>query len=130
MAGIAAALPAGSLAGNAIRGAQPALDIPASRDSISPSAPPAGPIDTPFVDPATATSARLAAVVDPGGLRREVFGFLPYWEIADPSTTLDWEKLSTIAYFGVGAAANGDLQRTEQPTARRPSAGAAGPART
>ena len=106
-----AALPAGRLAGNAIRGAQPALDIPASRDSIRASAPPAGPIDTPFVDPATATSARLAAVVDPGGLRREVFGFLPYWEIADPSTTLDWEKLSTIAYFGVGAAANGDLQR-------------------
>ena len=55
----------------------------------------------------------------PGGRRRsrrparEVFGFLPYWELADPSTTLDWEKLSTIAYFGVGAAANGDLQRQE-----------------
>jgi hypothetical protein len=48
--------------------------------------------------------------VDPGGLRREVFGFLPYWELADDSTTLDWEKLSTIAYFGVGAAANGDLE--------------------
>ena len=29
----------------------------------------------------------LAAAVDPGGLRREVFGFLPYWELADSSTT-------------------------------------------
>ena len=105
------ALPAGRLAGNAIRAAQPALDSPAAADSIRSSAPPVGPIDTPFVDPSAATSTHLAAVVDPGGLRREVFGFLPYWEIADPSTTLDWEELSTIAYFGVGAAANGDLQR-------------------
>jgi spore germination protein YaaH/flagellar hook assembly protein FlgD len=63
------------------------------------------------VDPSAAISTHLAAVVDPGGLRREVFGFLPYWEIADSSTRLDWEKLSTVAYFGVGAAANGDLQR-------------------
>ena len=55
--------------------------------------------------------ADLAAAVDPGGLKREVFGFLPYWELTDSSTRLDWEKLSTIAYFGVGAAANGDLQK-------------------
>ncbi len=53
----------------------------------------------------------LAAAVDPGGLKREVFGFLPYWELTDSSTRLDWEKLSTIAYFGVGAAGNGDLQK-------------------
>jgi spore germination protein YaaH/flagellar hook assembly protein FlgD len=52
----------------------------------------------------------LAAEVNPGGLRREIFGFLPYWELTDASTTLDWEKLSTIAYFGVGAAANGNLE--------------------
>ncbi len=106
-----AALPAGRLTGKAIRDAQPTNDTPARLDSIRPSTPPSAPIDTPFVDPSAATSTRLAAVVDPGGLRREVFGFLPYWEIADPSTRLDWEKLSTIAYFGVGAAANGDLQR-------------------
>ena len=40
-----------------------------------------------------------------------MFGFLPYWELTDSSTRLDWEKLSTIAYFGVGAAGNGDLQK-------------------
>ena len=66
----------------------------------------------PYVDPgAAAVRADLAAAVDPGGLKREVFGFLPYWELTDSSTRLDWEKLSTIAYFGVGAAGNGDLQR-------------------
>ena len=48
----------------------------------------------------------------PAGLRREVFGFLPYWELSDSSTTLDYTKLSTIAYFGVGAAANGNLEKT------------------
>ena len=56
-------------------------------------------------------SADLAAAVDAGGLKREVFGFLPYWELTDSSTRYDWEKLSTIAYFGVGAAGNGDLQK-------------------
>ena len=35
-------------------------------------------------------AADLAAAVNPGGLRREVFGFLPYWELTDPSTRLDW----------------------------------------
>lgn len=106
------ALPAGRLTGEAIRDTQPGLGAPAGHEPIRPSTRPVGPIDTSFVDPRAAISTHLAAVVDPGGLRREVFGFLPYWEIADPSTTLDWEKLSTIAYFGVGAAANGDLQRT------------------
>ena len=110
--GHAVPLPAGRLTGKSIREARPTLDAPSVRDSITPPARPIGPVDAPFVDPAAATSTHLAAVVDPGGLRREVFGFLPYWEIADSSTRLDWEKLSTIAYFGVGAAANGDLQRT------------------
>ncbi len=46
------------------------------------------------------------------GLRREVFGFLPYWEVTDSSTTLDWDVLSTVAYFSVGATAAGDLLKT------------------
>jgi spore germination protein YaaH/flagellar hook assembly protein FlgD len=104
-------LPAGRLNGSDIRRTQPALGERSATSSAGSPARPIGPIDAPTLDPAAATPAHLAAVVDPGGLRREVFGFLPYWEIADPSTQLDWEKLSTIAYFGVGAAANGDLQR-------------------
>ena len=55
--------------------------------------------------------AQPAAAVDPGALKREVFGFLPYWELTDSSTRLDWEKLSTVAYFGVGALGNGTLQK-------------------
>ncbi|MBI3749895.1 MAG: hypothetical protein HY262_13785 [Chloroflexi bacterium] len=105
-------LPAGRLTGGAIRDGRAVPDAAPGPDWVAPRARPAGPIDSPFVDPSAAISTHLAAVVDPGGLRREVFGFLPYWEIADPSTRLDWEKLSTIAYFGVGATASGDLQRT------------------
>ncbi|MEA2608909.1 MAG: hypothetical protein QOJ75_1152 [Chloroflexota bacterium] len=106
-------LPAGRLNGASIRSAQPPLAAPSSGDQVAPTAAPWSPIDTPTLDPSASVSTHLAAVVSPGGLRREVFGFLPYWELSSPTTVLDWEKLSTVAYFGVGAAANGDLQRTE-----------------
>jgi spore germination protein YaaH len=43
------------------------------------------------------------------GLRREVFGFLPYWELPESTTVLDYDVLSTIAYFGVGADRYGNL---------------------
>ena len=59
------------------------------------------------------TAMQPTAAISPSGLRREVFGFLPYWEVADSSTTLDYAKISTIAYFGVGAAANGNLEKTK-----------------
>jgi spore germination protein YaaH len=64
--------------------------------------------------PTTAAPVDPAAAVSPNGLRREIFGFLPYWELTDSSTTLDYAKISTIAYFGVGAAANGSLERTNK----------------
>ncbi len=56
-------LPAGRLTGGAIRGAQPATDRPAAPDSMAPAARPAGPIDTPFVDPS-------AGIFRPPGRRR------------------------------------------------------------
>ncbi|MDP9482365.1 MAG: glycosyl hydrolase family 18 protein, partial [Chloroflexota bacterium] len=104
----------------------PAPEPPTSPDpagSTDPSIPPA---DRPIVDPADVIVAEpasfvaeppagdvsLAAPVTPAGLNKEVFGFLPYWELSDSSTTLDYSKISTIAYFGVGAAANGTLERT------------------
>jgi len=116
-------LPAGRLTGQAIRNATPGAE-PSTSPSVDPKtepaspaapdqgAPASSPFDSPILDPQAAITADLAAVVDPGGLRREVFGFLPYWELSDSSTTLDWEKLSTIAYFGVGAASNGNLEIT------------------
>lgn len=102
-------LPAGRLTGDAIRKAIPA-PVP-DRALPTGASPAVGAADTPYLDPSAAIPFEFAAAVDPGGLKREVFGFLPYWQLADPTTRLDWEKLSTIAYFGVGAAASGDLQR-------------------
>ncbi|MEO7664104.1 MAG: glycosyl hydrolase family 18 protein, partial [Candidatus Limnocylindrales bacterium] len=51
------------------------------------------------------------ATINPTGLRREVFGFLPYWELSASSTTLDYSVLSTIAYFSVGADKDGNLMK-------------------
>jgi spore germination protein YaaH/flagellar hook assembly protein FlgD len=101
------ALPAGRLSGKALRdGAKVPHLAPAGEPSAA-----VGPADVPYPTRATSIPIDLAAAVDPGGLKREVFGFLPYWELSDSSTRLDWEKLSTIAYFGVGAAGNGTLQK-------------------
>lgn len=47
------------------------------------------------------------------GLRRQVFGFLPYWELSDSSTNLNYSLLSTIAYFSVGADRNGNLLKQD-----------------
>jgi spore germination protein YaaH len=49
----------------------------------------------------------------PNGLRREVFGYLPYWYL-DQANALDYGLLSTIAYFGVAARSDGTLARTAQ----------------
>lgn len=57
--------------------------------------------------------ARTAAKVSATGLRREIFGFLPYWEVDDSSTTLDWRTLSTVAYFSVGCTSSGALAKTD-----------------
>ncbi len=102
---------------------------PAADPSPEPSATDT-PVDQPVVDPSdviaaesaswsstdeTSTEASVfqpAAVIKPAGLRREVFGFLPYWELSDSSTTLDFSTISTIAYFGVGASATGTFEDT------------------
>jgi spore germination protein YaaH/flagellar hook assembly protein FlgD len=102
------ALPAGRLSGKAIRDAAKGRTKPGVT-TVVPSAA-VNPVDLPYVRRAALPVER-AAAVDPGGLKREVFGFLPYWELSDSSTRLDWEKLSTVAYFGVGAAGNGTLQK-------------------
>ena len=78
------------------------------------------PVDAPFTAPASA--ARAAGYTVPGptpafdlaaasGLRRQVFGFLPYWELSGAATKLNYDVLSTIAYFSVGADANGNLRK-------------------
>ncbi|HYH91969.1 MAG TPA: glycosyl hydrolase family 18 protein, partial [Candidatus Saccharimonadales bacterium] len=112
----ARSLPAGRMTGRAMRDLR--NDGLGATDAVE-----AG-IDQPQVDPSTTayattaalvgsddTSVDLTASVSSGGLRREVFGFLPYWELSDSSTTLDWAKISTLAYFGVGADGKGNLQK-------------------
>jgi spore germination protein YaaH len=42
-------------------------------------------------------------------LRREVFGFLPYWELG---STLDYSTLSTVAYFGINLNTDGTLAKS------------------
>jgi spore germination protein YaaH len=103
------ALPAGRLSGRDLRSEAPARQRPDS--------PVVDPADTVAASPPVMTTSSddgsidLAAKVSASGLRKEIFGFLPYWELTDPSTTIDYTKISTIAYFGVGAAANGTLER-------------------
>ena len=63
------------------------------------------------VDPSGDAPTGDAAPFGRSGLRREVFGFLPYWELSDSSTVLDWKTLSTVAYFSVGCTASGNLQK-------------------
>ena len=46
----------------------------------------------------------------PNGLRKEVFGFLPYWMLNGSALDdLNYALVSTIAYFSVGANKNGSL---------------------
>jgi spore germination protein YaaH/flagellar hook assembly protein FlgD len=117
-------LPAGAASGRQIATSrQGAVWAPGSRAPQAASAAgdprPARPIDGPALAPDAIIpadpSGALVTPADPldpptgTGLRRQVFGFLPYWELSDGSTTLNYDVLSTIAYFGVGANANGDL---------------------
>lgn len=82
-------------------------------------------VDQPIADPGTVVDATATswvapdepgmvtpqARVDPGALRREVFGFLPYWQVNSSTLRIQYDKISTIAYFGVGADAAGNLQK-------------------
>ncbi len=121
------ALPAGRVSGAVLaRSAQGTIWAGLQPASGSPGAMPGNgqgtaPVDAPFgpsiqasstsavVAPATTGGAEPAAPVSPSGLRREVFGFVPYWELSASTTTYDWRVLSTVAYFSVGATASGDL---------------------
>jgi spore germination protein YaaH/flagellar hook assembly protein FlgD len=93
-------------------------NVPPSHSPSSP-APDDAPVDAPAAGPGDLQSAVGASAVVPAadeppapaatGLLREVFGFLPYWELADSSTVLDYSVLSTVAYFSVGTDRYGNL---------------------
>jgi len=69
----------------------------------------AQPVSSTTMSPADEPTSAMA--IGAGGLRREVFGFLPYWAIGDSTTVLDWRTLSTVAYFSVGCLQNGALDK-------------------
>jgi spore germination protein YaaH len=49
----------------------------------------------------------------PNGLRKEVLGFLPYWMLdADSLQWMQYQLVTTIAYFGVAAYSDGTLATT------------------
>jgi len=54
------------------------------------------------------SQATLASL--PNGLRKQVFGFLPYWMLnASDLQWMRYDLISTIAYFGVAARSDGSL---------------------
>ena len=80
------------------------------------------PIDAPGGDsiivatPVSATMPQSDPVFDlaaASGLRRQVYGFLPYWELRSAASKLDYNVLSTVAYFSVGASSNGSLKKRD-----------------
>ncbi len=65
------------------------------------------------------TLAQLSAARLPNGLRKEVFGFLPYWMLTDSAlASMNYQLVSTIAYFSVNANMEGNLVKgpTGSPT--------------
>jgi len=120
--GAASAGPATPASPAAEPGAAPSAAPSADPDAVIESSPAAtAPIDAPAVDPSEVPAADGASAVmraaggqpelDGTRLRRQVMGFLPYWEVSD--AVLDYEVLSTIAYFSVGSDKYGNLLKLD-----------------
>jgi spore germination protein YaaH/putative cell wall-binding protein len=91
------ALPAGRISGFEILG----LDEPATATGT-----------TAVTEPAAAGPVALPAAKTPA-LKRQVLGFLPWWKLGSASTVLNYDVLSTIAYFGVAVHTDGTLDKTD-----------------
>jgi spore germination protein YaaH len=90
------ALPAGTASGRAM------------------AASPQGSMWTQDVDPAASGALRPSLQATPAGatnvLRREVYGFLPYWRLG---STINYDTVSTIAYFGIDLYTDGTLHKQD-----------------
>jgi spore germination protein YaaH/uncharacterized protein YraI len=76
------------------------------------------------LEPIGTLAEPLAVAGLPNGLRKEVFGFLPYWMLTDSAlSSMNYQMVSTIAYFSVGANKDGYLVKG---TSSNPSTGWAG----
>ena len=89
-----------------------------TRPSASPPAAPTGSCRSPWpLHPATAATLAASAAL-PNGMRKEVLGFLPYWLL--DASSLQWmqyQLVTTIAYFGVAARSDGTLATSSGGTA-------------
>jgi spore germination protein YaaH/uncharacterized protein YraI len=76
------------------------------------------------LEPMGTLTEPLAIAALPNGLRKEVFGFLPYWMLTDSAlSSMNYQLVSTIAYFSVNANKDGYLVKG---TSSNPSTGWAG----
>ena len=76
------------------------------------------------LEPMGTISEQVVTAGLPNGLRKQVFGFLPYWMLTDAALAdLNYHLVSTIAYFSVGAGKRGYLIKG---TSSNPSTGWAG----
>lgn len=80
-------------------------DVPSNDGAAAIAATGAGWTATPLAPAGTPSAAT--------GLRRQVFGFLPYWEVSGATSKLNFDVLSTIAYFSVGVDSRGNLRKQE-----------------
>ena len=111
-------LPSGPPIGQMPGSPQAAMDQEHGNDTLvfTPGARPTVPLAT-AVEAASgpgrggiAPTGAMAAFGLPNALTSEVFGFLPYWMLTtDKLAWLRYDLLSTIAYFGVAANADGTL---------------------
>jgi spore germination protein YaaH/flagellar hook assembly protein FlgD len=120
------ALPAGRATGRAMAASpQGSGGTDAASPPLTPDPGASSPIDAPASSPsgrpvAAASAVGYAVPQAPApdlaaapGLRRQVFGFLPYWALSGASSKLNHSVLSTIAYFSVGATAAGDIRKRD-----------------
>ena len=113
------ALPAGRATGHAMAAeasgdawaetGDGAGDPVATADPVATEAAPTDPSSIARVAPTVATATTTTTTTT----RRQVFGFLPYWELPGATSKLNFDVLSTVAYFSVGVDSRGNLRKTE-----------------
>jgi len=84
-------------------GANPSASTNPSEIAANPSQSPAA-TASPDASPTPSGPPRQRALAD-----REIFGFLPYWNLGQPDTQVPLDELTTIAIFGVEAGKDGTL---------------------
>jgi hypothetical protein len=99
------ALPAGSATGVAM-----AASAQGSVWAAGETDPPTGGSDKQVMANPSQGTGGTAPAAAANTLRREVYGFLPYWRLG---SDINYDVVSTIAYFGVDLYTNGDINKQQ-----------------